>query len=144
MMAAPFGIPRAQLVAAGLKHGLIYIFRGGATADIDVFDMGALSYSANITYGNKGQTFTTGTCGAYDPITNGGRYFHINVNGTQRMCRFDLLNRVMETGTFLRQAQGAAVVGGRLAFNYTDDLAAILRHKCPTTQAMFSQVLQGY
>ncbi len=76
---------------------MIYRIRGGNSAIIDVLDIAAGStgvWTADIWYGNKGQAFTTGTSGAYDPVTFGGRFLHICVNATQRFARLDLKNRI--------------------------------------------------
>jgi hypothetical protein len=100
------------------RHSFIYRVRGGAGNQIDVFDIAGAatgSWSADIAYGNKATTFTTGNSGAVDPITNGGKYLYLNVNGTQRFARFDMRNRVMEPWTYLPYTQGAALVGGKLS-----------------------------
>jgi hypothetical protein len=105
-------------VTGNHRHSFIYNFRGGASASIDVLDIaGGVngSWSADIAYANKNQTFTTGSCGAYAPATFNGRYIHININGTQRMGRFDVLNRRFDVGAYLRFPQGAALVGQKMA-----------------------------
>ena len=61
------------------------------------------------------RSFSTGSAAALDPLGNQGRYLYINVSGTQRFQRFDLLNRVLEPWCYFRYTQGAAVVGSRLA-----------------------------
>ena len=102
------------------RHSFIYCVRGGGSSAIDVLDIAGGAngtWSADITYGNKSQTFTTGTCGAYAPATLGGCFLHLNINGTQRMARFDVRNRVLDAGAYLRYPQGAAVVGGRLGIS---------------------------
>lgn len=111
-----FGITRDTTLNA--RHSHIYSIRGGSSATIDVLDIagGATGvWSNDIAYGKKAQTFTTGTCGAYDPVTLGGRFLHLNINGTQRMARFDLRNRILDAGTYMRFPGGTAVVGGRMA-----------------------------
>ena len=42
-------------------------------------------------------------------------------SGTQRFLRFDMLNRVMEPLTFLKFAQGTAVVGNKTAIMHFID-----------------------
>lgn len=85
----------------------------------DITLPGTGSWSNDIAYGKKGQTFTTGTCGAYDPSTLEGRFLHLSVSGTQRMAHFDLHNRVMDAGTYLRYPQGTALVGWLSARSWT-------------------------
>lgn len=99
------------------RHSHVFILRAGTTATIDLFDIagGATGlWTANIAYGNSGPTFTTGTCGTEDVHTNEGRYFIINQNATQRFFRFDVKNRVLLPGYYIRYAQGAALVGARM------------------------------
>lgn len=111
-----FGITRDT--TGNARHSHIYRVRGGGSAAIDVLDIAAAAtgtWSNDIAYGKKAQTFTTGTCGAYDPTTLGGRFLHLNINGTQRMARFDMRNRIMDAGTYFRFPMGTAVVGSRLA-----------------------------
>lgn len=99
------------------RHSNMFCVRGGNSAAIDLFDIAGAatgSWSADIAYGKKGQLFTTGTSGAYDPATNQGRLMYINVNGTQRMARFDLKNRIVDANPFLDTPQGTPTVGQRL------------------------------
>lgn len=102
------------------RHSFIYRIRGGNVNTIDVFDIAGAatgSWSADIAYHRKGLTlFTTGTTGVYDPATKGGRLLHLNINGTQRFARFDMRNRVLDTNTYLRFPQGAALVGAKMAW----------------------------
>lgn len=111
-------------VTGNARHSFIYRLRGGAGAQIDVLDIAGAatgSWSNDIVYGNRSQTFTTGTAGAYDPITKSGRYLYLNVNGTSRHVRFDVRNRVMEPFTIQPFPPGAATVGGKLAMSWLFD-----------------------
>jgi hypothetical protein len=115
-----FGI--APDATKNVRHSMIYSFRGGAIAAVDVLDIagGATgSWSNSITFGNYSGvlTITTGSSGCYAPATQEGRYFYFNQNGTQRNYRFDCLNRVLEPFCYLRYAQGTAVVGERLSMS---------------------------
>jgi len=105
-------------IGKNARHSHIYVIRGAASNAIDLFDIAGAatgSWSENIVYGNRNQVFTTGTETAYDAATMGGRYFYINVNGTQRFARFDMLNRMLEQWCFLRFTQSTAVVGDKMA-----------------------------
>jgi hypothetical protein len=134
--------------AANARHSFIFCVRGAASSAIDVLDIAGAatgSWSNDIAYGNKAQTFTTGTTGAYDPATLGGKYLHLNVNGTQRMARFDMKNRVMECGAYLRFPQGAALVGQKLALTPFVDGAtkSCFLYQLTNTQAnMLGMVVQ--
>lgn len=117
VMEQSFGIAR-DITIGGARNSHIYRVRGGGSAAIDVLDIAGAatgSWSNDIAYGKKAQTFTTGTSGAYDPSTLGGRFLHLNINGTQRMARFDMRNRIMDAGSYLRFPMGTAVVGNRMA-----------------------------
>jgi hypothetical protein len=110
-----FGIARDDTNNA--RHSFLYRIRGGASAAIDVLDIAGAatgSWTNDMTYGNRGQTFTTGTCGAYDAPFNDGRFLHLNVNGSARMVKFDMRNRLIDNGVFVSNLQGAAVTGGKL------------------------------
>jgi len=119
-----FGIALDAADPPNARHSFIYRVRGGAVSSIDVLDIagGATgSWSAAVTYGNSGQTFTTGTCGAYDAVSNQGRYWYLSVSGGAQFVRFDMLNRVLEPWTLLRYTQGTAVVGRKLHMAYFID-----------------------
>ncbi len=106
------------------RHSLIFRVRGGGGSQIDVLDIAGStngSWSADVPYGNRSQTFAAGTCGAADPITNGGRYLYLQPNGGQRFSRFDLRNRVLEPWTYLGFPPGTALVGGKLAMAWFVD-----------------------
>lgn len=110
-----FGITRD--VGTNSRHSFLFSIRGGASSAMDVLDIAAAAtgtWSNAFIYGNLSQTFTTGTVSAYDPITNQGRFIHINVSGTSRMLRFDVKNRFMDTGLYLPALQGVAIVGDKL------------------------------
>lgn len=122
-----FGITRDM--SGNARHSHIYRVRGGAGNQIDVLDISGAAtgaWSADIAYGNKATTFSTGTAGAYEPIANGGRYLYLNQNGTQRFLRFDVRNRVLEPWTYLRYPGSTVTVGGKLAFAYNFDSGAPL------------------
>ncbi|MFN8493842.1 MAG: hypothetical protein U0350_39960 [Caldilineaceae bacterium] len=100
------------------RPGMIHVFRGGAVATIDVLDItgGANgSWDNAIVAGVGAATFTTGSCGVYDPAGNAGRYAYINLNGGQNLLRYDVKNRVIEPYAFLPVAQSTAIAGGRMA-----------------------------
>lgn len=137
-----FGIARDT--SGNARHSFIYRVRGGAVATIDVFDIAGAAtgaWAADIAYANKLQTFTTGTCCAYDPIGNGGKYLYMQVNGTQRFSRLDLQNRVMEPWAYLRYPQSTATLGQKMAMAYHFDGNTVLPFLYSLTQTgapMFS------
>lgn len=110
-----FGIARDD--SNNARHSFLFRVRGGASAAIDVLDIAGAAtgtWTNDMVYGNRGQTFTTGTCGAYDNACSDGRFLHLNINGSARMAKFDMRNRIMDSGVFVANLQGAALVGGKL------------------------------
>jgi hypothetical protein len=100
------------------RHSYVYVFRGGATATMDLFDLagGATgAWTAAIVYGGSGTTLTTGTTMTPDPYTGGGRFAFINASGTQRCLKFDVKNRTLSPAFYLRYPVGTAAVGQRMA-----------------------------
>jgi hypothetical protein len=100
------------------RHSYIFMIRGGASNAMDLFDIAGAATGAwteNITYGNKSQTFTTGTCGVYDPIANSGGIMYFCVNGTQRFQRNNIDDQITVPWCFLEFGQGAATVGRKVA-----------------------------
>jgi hypothetical protein len=130
------------------RHSHLFCIRGGNSNAIDMLDIAAAStgtWSNSITYGFQSQAFTTGTTGAYDPVTLGGKYLHLCVNGTSHMARFNMLGQTMEAGTYLRYPQGAAVTGQKLALNFMMDGAtkiALLHQKIQSGSQFFSNLIQ--
>jgi hypothetical protein len=136
-------------VTGNARHSFIYRIRGGNGNQIDVLDIAGAatgSWSNDIVYGNKGTLFNTGTCGAQDPITNGGSYLYLNINGTQRHARFDMEHRCLEPLAFLHfGGQGAAHVGGRLGMAWFFDGATklgLLSNALCTSTTQVQLVLQ--
>lgn len=114
-----FGISRDP--SGNARHSYTYFFRGGGVATVEYLDIATATFNSMTQYGNVGMTFTTGTSGCYDPVTLGGRFIHINVNGTQSFVRFDVRNRVLDASTYLRYTQSTANTGARMAPAYLID-----------------------
>jgi hypothetical protein len=141
-----FGITRD--IGANARHSNIFCIRGGGSAAIDVLNIAAAAtgtWTNDIPYGKKNQTFTTGTVGAYDPATKEGRLMHICINGTQRMAKFDMKNRILDAGSYLRYPQGTALVGQKIANGLFIDGATksnFLYLLTGSQPQMFSNVIQ--
>jgi hypothetical protein len=123
------------------RQSYCYATRGGASAAIDMLDIagGATGLWTNaITYGLSGAgTYSAGTCSAYDPNTNQGRYIYFNNNGGQHQYRFDVLCRVIEPWRTMQYSQSTAAVSERMAMVlYLDDDTS------PTTQKLQYLMLQ--
>ncbi|MCX6791055.1 MAG: hypothetical protein NTV62_02575, partial [Candidatus Gribaldobacteria bacterium] len=105
--------------ARNARHSFIYRFRGAGTVTLEAFNIAGAATGVWATLSSYGSilatTLNTGTSVAHDPATNQGRYFYINVNGTQRFMRFDMLNRCLEPWCYLRFSQGAVNTAPHLA-----------------------------
>ena len=91
------------------------------------------------------KALAVGTCGAYDGATMNGRFIYLNLSATQRMLRFDCKNRVLDSNTYLRFPQGAAVIGCKLSTALFVDgttKVCILYHLTNTQSQMFSLLIQ--
>lgn len=151
---AGVGVARAWGVARtpsdNARQSYVTVLRGGASNALDVFDLAGAATGAwteNVTYGNKSQTFTTGTSLVYDPVGNGGRYAYVSVNGTQRFARLDLKNAHLEPYAWLEYPQGTAVVGEGLAWTlFVDGTTRIpfLVHLQRTGANVFQVVAQEF
>lgn len=148
--AQSFGIDLTgvDLSVNGARHSMLYSFRGSAQTTLDVLDIAAGStgvWSNAITYGGLGTLFSTGNAAAYDPVTNGGRYFNINASGLQYSYRLDMKNRVLEPMAYLRYPQVTVVAANRMAMAYFQDGSIKLSFAYLLTQtssAMFSIACQ--
>lgn len=110
------------------RHSHLIWFKGGASNilyRLDIANGANGTWSSALTVPNN-INFSAGTTGAYEPCTNNGRYFYINVNGTIRNLRFDVQRLAFEPWADVRYSPGAAVVGGRCAFWYFRDGATVL------------------
>lgn len=129
------------------RHSTFFSFRGGAVSSLDVFDIAAAAtgtWSNGVVYGNLTQTLTTGTSYAYESATNQGRFLHINVSGTNRMLRFDMKNRFMDSGLYLANLQGVAVLGNKLFISlFVDGTSKVSRlyQILQTSAQMVSMIL---
>lgn len=90
----------------------IYSFRGGATSTLDIYDIAANTWISDVAYGNKMETFTTGSCSV---DMNGAIYIAKEASG--RIFRFDVHNnRLIGLATNTTQAAlgGTVVVGDKM------------------------------
>jgi hypothetical protein len=108
--------------ARNARHSFNYFFRGGGAVTLDVLDIAggtAGAWTGNITYDGAVNSFGAGTCGAYSPYGQEGRFSYINVyvaSHISQIYRFDAKNRVFSpyTPTDFIQS-GTAAIGGRMA-----------------------------
>jgi len=124
-----FGVPTTKLYGAtatdpnrNFRWSYVFVFRGGAANTLDVLDIagGATGAWSNAVVYGSGPTFTTGSCGVYDPASTvsaatSGAIFYINKDATQNFFRFNAFTRQLKAWCQIRFPQGTALVGGRLA-----------------------------
>jgi hypothetical protein len=108
-------------VARNTHHSFIYKFKGATSMVLDVFDIAGGTSGTWATLGSAsfggtlGTNILTGTSLVHDTAGNQGRFFYINLNGTQRFMRFDMLNRCLQPWCYLRYAQSTAITGNKLS-----------------------------
>lgn len=85
-------------------------FRGGNTSTLDLYDIAANTWISNVDYGNKNETFTTGT--------NSSDYkgdIFIMKEATQRILKFSIDDWAMKSFTFHPITPSTGVVGQKIA-----------------------------
>jgi hypothetical protein len=112
--------PGALDAGKNARWSNIFSFRGSATKALDVLDVAGASagvWSGDVPFGGgaSGITFTTGSCAAYDSVSNGGRYAYLQGNGGTSFYRFNVSTRTLQSWAQLRFAPGTAVASQRLA-----------------------------
>lgn len=128
-MAQSFGIALgSDLAVDGSRHSFIFAFRSGVILDVlDIAGAATGSWASNTGFGGSGPTLVQGGSGAYDPVTNSGRYLNINGSVSLQNCaRFDMKNRLVEAFPALRYPQGVAVTGIKAAHSFFIDGATKL------------------
>lgn len=103
----------------------IYCFRGGATSTLDVFDLAAVTWISNISYGDQMETFTTGS----SSVDMDGKIY-ITKEATGRIYKFNVdRNRIIGLATCTMQTAlgGTAVVGDKMfVLPFTEDATELL------------------
>jgi len=84
----------------------IYSFRGGAGAILDYYDIAANTWTSNITYAPKTETFTTGTKYVYI-----GDYLYMQKDATGRWFRYNIVTSQMDGWNTMLYPNGAALLG---------------------------------
>jgi hypothetical protein len=84
----------------------IYSFRGGASANLDYYDIAANTWVNAITYAPNAETFTTGSKYAYY-----GNFIYIQKDATLRWYRFNVVTGEMDGWTTINNVSGAALTG---------------------------------
>lgn len=100
----------------------IYSFRGGATSNLDYYDIAANTWVSTIVYNRQQETLTTGTKYSY---TSGG-YLYVQKDATGRLFRYSPSANTIDAWSTLLYTQGAAVLGDTMTdISYTDGAVTI-------------------
>jgi len=105
--------------SAILNGRRLYSFRGGATGNLDYYDISSNTWTAiATTYQNGGsETFTTGT--SYENGSNGMIYIQKDITG--RFFNFDCITNTLKPWSLLPFGQGTATVGNKVfSVKYVD------------------------
>jgi hypothetical protein len=124
----PRGLATSLLFAYGNSNGrYLWSFRGGATANIDRYNIVTDTWE----YGNfippQFETFTTGSMYTYDGVDR----IYINHNATNRIYYFDMTKREIVNSGTVPYGHGVALIGNRMAIvNGPDGLKFlyVMRH----------------
>lgn len=108
----------------GYNTDRLYYIRGTATASVWYYSIATPGFTA-VTYQPATETFTTGTCTAYDTI----KTIYIQKDATHRIYRLILDTLVMEPAGMLPYLSGAAIVGDGLVYIKTLDAAEFLYYR---------------
>lgn len=94
----------------------IYSFRGGASNSLDIYDIAANTWWNGMDYGNRGETFTAGSCSVG---LDGNIY--IAKEATGRLFKFDVAKNTLDGLTTNLHPQGTVTEGDKLlAVPYVD------------------------
>lgn len=134
LWAPSFGIrPDA---ARNARHSHCFFFRGGSTT-LDLLDIAGGTtgaWTGAVVYDGGNNALGAGTCGAYSPYGQEGRFVYLNIyvaSAINQIFRFDTKNRVLSpyTPTGFIQS-GTAAQGGRMtayaAIDGTDKYDVVL------------------
>lgn len=100
------------------RHSYVWFFRGGVTLDLfDIAGGTSGTWSNAVTYSGTSETFSTGACGDYDPVTFFGEYAYIQnyvAAGTSRMYQFNISAASIVPWVKTPLQSGTAAQGQRL------------------------------
>jgi hypothetical protein len=120
-----YGVTKTEWTSeSAIQNGrYIYCLRGGASVNIDRYDIPSNTWTNALTYAPQTETFTTGTHTAYD----GQDALYIQKDATGRWFRYSIPNYTLE-GTTLQQYPNGTAIVGNTAFpaTYTDGATKIV------------------
>ncbi len=108
--------------------GKLWVLRGGATANVYIYDIAGGTFSTP-TYNPNTETFTTGTCVAQQP---GSNRIYIQKDATHRTFYYDLAANTMAPAGMWPYTSGTAHVGDGFNYTKTPDGAEFLYYRRQT------------
>jgi hypothetical protein len=114
----------------GYNTDRLYYFRGTASASVYHFTISSPAFSSDIAYQPKTETFTAGTCHAYDSLNR----IYLVKDATHRVYYYQLDQDKMYPGGVIPYISGAAIVGDGFIYVKTQDGAEFLYFRRHTGQ----------
>jgi len=124
----------------GYNTDRLYYFRGTATGALYYFTLSTTTWSADIGYVPKTETFTTGTCYCYDA----SKRVYIGKDATHRVFYYQLDEDKMYIGGMIPYVSGTAIVGDGFCYVKTPDGADFLYYRRQTGTEMWRWLIGWY
>jgi hypothetical protein len=87
----------------------LFSFRGGGAATLDIYDIAGNTWISDVAYGNRLETFTTGTSSVdFDGV------IYLQKEATGRIFKFNVSEFALQPFTTVTDPQGAAVTGQKM------------------------------
>jgi len=118
----------------------LYYLRGGGSSSLYYFTLSSSTWSGDISYKWKFETFSTGTVTAYVPSQN---RIYIVKDATHRMFYYQLNENALYPAGVWPYTSGTAIVGDGLSYVKTEDGAEFLYYRRHSA-AEFMRMLIGW
>jgi len=128
VLPAAAGAGCALIWVFGFNSDKLYYLRGTATAALYVFTISTPAWTADVAYNPKTETFTTGTCCAYDSV----KRIYIQKDATHRIYYYQLDEDKLLPANTVPYISGTAMVGDGFAYLKTTDGAEYLYYRRQT------------
>jgi len=122
VLPAAAGAGCSLIWAYGYNTDRLYYLRATATSALYIFTISTSTWSADIAYGYKFETFTTGTVVTYDGLNR----MYIVKDATHRIYYYQLNEDKLYIGGMLPYTSGTAIVGDGFVYVKTPDGAEYL------------------
>lgn len=134
---AAAGAGCALVWAFGFNADRLYYLRGTASASLYYFTISTPAWSADTAYQPKTETFTAGTCVAYD----GANRIFITKDATHRIYYYQLNEDKMYPGGYWPYLSGTAIVGDGLVYVKSEDGAEYIYYRRHTGTELWRMLI---